>query len=128
MTTFDDDGNSSGSSGTNGNNGRGGSGRKRGKYFEIELNEQLYDLGFRKVSINEKNIVVQFEGVYPIISTFKLDEIEKTLNGLRRKMIAASNQNNGAAGIISKETAERLIVFLSEEFLKLMEEEQRRQE
>jgi len=98
-----------------GDNNRGG----MGKYVEIDLSDEIHDLGFTKVSIHEKNIVILFQGKYPVVSTFRMDEIERTTKGLEKKMIT-----NG----IASESAQRLIYFLTTEFLGMLEDERKRRE
>lgn len=89
------------------------------KYLEIHLNDEIRELGFIKVSIHEKNIVILFQDKYPVVSTFRLDEIERTTKALEKKMIT-----NG----ITSESAQRLIHFLTTEFLAMLEDERKRQE
>ena len=57
------------------------------KYFEIQVNDDLQKLGFTKVSIFSKNIVVNLEGKNPIVSTFRKDQWERTAKSLEKKLV-----------------------------------------
>lgn len=57
------------------------------KYFEIQANDDLQTLGFTKVSVFSKNIVVYLEGKNPIVSTFRKDQWERTAKSLEKKLV-----------------------------------------
>ena len=78
------------------------------KYFEIQVNDDLQKLGFTKVSIFSKNIVVNLEGKNPIVSTFRKDQWERTAKSLEKKLVVDG---------IECKSARQLIVFLTQEFL-----------
>jgi hypothetical protein len=44
------------------------------KFLEIQVDENLLRLGFTKVSLFGKNIVVGLQGRDPVVSTFRKDE------------------------------------------------------
>ena len=84
------------------------------KYFEIPVDENLHKLGFTKVSIFGKNIVVGLESKNPIVSTFRKDEWERTAKSLEKKLVVDG---------VECKSARQLIVFLTQEFLKSEEAE-----
>jgi hypothetical protein len=83
-----------------------------GRYSEIQLDGSLRGLGFTRVSIFDKNIVVGIEGKDPIVSTFRKEEWERTAKSIEKKMVAAD---------IDRKSAQKLIVFVTQEFLKSAE-------
>jgi hypothetical protein len=84
------------------------------KYFEIQVNDDLQKLGFTRVSIFSKNIVVNLEGKNSIVSTFRKDQWERTTKSLEKKLIVDG---------VERKSARQLIVFLTQEFLKSIEAE-----
>jgi hypothetical protein len=84
------------------------------KYFEVQVNDDLQKLGFTKVSIFSKNIVVNLEGKNSIVSTFRKDQWERTAKSLEKKLVVDG---------VERKSARQLIVFLTQEFLKSIEAE-----
>jgi hypothetical protein len=84
------------------------------KYFEIQMNDDLQKLGFTRVSIFSKNIVVNLEGKNSIVSTFRKDQWECTAKSLEKKLVVDG---------VERKSARQLIVFLTQEFLKSAEAE-----
>ena len=84
------------------------------KYFEIQVNDDLQKLGFTRVSIFSKNIVVNLEGRDSIVSTFRKDQWERTAKSLEKKLVVDG---------VERKSARQLIVFLTQEFLKSAEAE-----
>jgi hypothetical protein len=57
-----------------------------GRYFEIQLDDSLHKLGFTKVSIFDKNIVIGLEGKnLRIVSTFRKEEHIKIYTDYQRE-------------------------------------------
>ena len=83
--------------------------------FEIIIgDDNLKSLGFQKISIFDKNIVINFsDGSAPILSKFKVEELESTVKTLEKKLIM-----NG----ISKDSLQRLSAFVVQELLKKVDE------
>jgi hypothetical protein len=74
----------------------------------------LRAIGFTKISIIHKNIIINFDNGRPaILSKFKFDDLESTMKSLQKKITATG---------ISKESVEELNVFLVEKLIKKMEE------
>lgn len=84
------------------------------KYFEVQVNDDLQKLGFTKVSIFSKNIVVNLEGKNSIVSTFRKDQWERTAKSLEKKLVVDG---------VERKSARQLIVFLTQDFLKSIEAE-----
>jgi hypothetical protein len=61
------------------------------KYFEIQMNDDLQKLGFTRVSIFSKNIVVNLEGKNSIVSTFRKDQWERIVKSLEKKLVDSLN-------------------------------------
>jgi hypothetical protein len=85
-----------------------------GKYFETNLDDRLQKLGFNRVSIFGKNIIIGFEGRNPVISTYRKEEWHRTAKSLEKKLV-----NEG----VERKSAQELIVFLTQEFLKFASRE-----
>jgi hypothetical protein len=75
-----------------------------GKFLEIPLSENLQQLGFTKVSLFGKNIVVGIQGRNPLVSTFRKDEWERTARSLEKMLVVEG---------IERKSARQLIVFLT---------------
>ncbi len=83
------------------------------------MNEDLQRIGFARISLFGKNIVVEIQGRDPVVSTFRRDEWERTAKSLEKKLIIEG---------IEPKSVRQLIVFLTEEFLKCTEAERLSQE
>src|SRR5438552_3476622 len=83
--------------------------------FEIIIgDDNLKSIGFQKISIFDKNIVINFsDGRTPILSKFKVEELENTMRALERKLIMNS---------IGKDSLQRLSAFVVQELLKKVDE------
>jgi hypothetical protein len=83
--------------------------------FEFIIgDDNLKDLGFQKVSIFDKNIVINFsDGRTPILSKFKVEELESTMKTLEKKLIMND---------IGKDSLQRLSAFVVQELLKKVDE------
>ena len=66
------------------------------KYFEVQVNDDLQKLGFTKVSIFSKNIVVNLEGKNSIVSTFRKDQWERTAKSLEKKLVVDGVERKSA--------------------------------
>jgi hypothetical protein len=71
-----------------------------GKYFETSLDDNLQKLGFTKVSIFGKNIIVGIQGRDPVVSTYRKDEWERTAKSLEKKLAAEGVEPKSAREII----------------------------
>jgi len=83
--------------------------------FEILFSDTPDSLGPIKISIFDKNIVVNIENRDPIISTFRPDELERTVKSLERKLISNS---------VDPISSQKLIIFITQELLKKVEHDQ----
>lgn len=80
--------------------------------FEVLFSDTADSLGLIKISVFDKNIVVSIENRDPIISTYRPDELERTLKSLERKLISNS---------IDPISSQKLIIFITQELLKKAE-------
>lgn len=88
---------------------------KKSNFEIVVVDDELKSLGFVRVSIINKNIIVSFaDGNRPaILSRFKIDDLAGTLKSLQKKLT-----DNG----IDKEASERLDVFLTETLIQKINE------
>ena len=84
--------------------------------LEIIINDDgLKSQGFSKVSIINKNLIINFsDGKPAILSKLKIDDLEGTMKNLKEKIVARG---------IGTESVQRFSVFLVEILLKRIEEE-----
>ena len=76
--------------------------------------DNLKNLGSSKASILGKNIFIKFsDGIFPILSKFKIEGLDGTLKSLRKKLIDKG---------ISVEAVKQLSTFLAEKLIKKVEE------
>jgi hypothetical protein len=87
---------------------------RNGKYLEIQLSDELQKLGFTKVLTFDKNIVISLDGKGPVICAFRKDQWERTVKSLEKKIVSQG---------IDNKSAQQLIVYLTQEFLKVTEED-----
>jgi DNA-binding transcriptional ArsR family regulator len=88
--------------------------------FEIIVDDDsLKNLGFEKVSIINKNIIINLSDGRPIFSKFKIDNLEGTLKSLNKKLI-----EKGLKG----EVVERLELLLTDKILEKINELERQKE
>jgi hypothetical protein len=88
--------------------------------FELDIDDDsLKSLGFEKVSIINKNIIINLSDRRTIFSKFKIDNLEGTLKSLNKKLVEKG---------INGQTIERLELLLTDKILEKINELERQKE
>jgi hypothetical protein len=88
--------------------------------FEIIVDpDNLKSLGLEKVSIINKNIIINLSSGQTIFSKFKIDNLEGTLKSLNKKLVAKG---------IKGQTIEHLEFLLTDKILQMINELERQKE